>query len=117
MLYSLILASTILANVVSVPAVEVPIDNIRIALEKLSFCESSHRPKISRIDTNGLKSFGRFQYQQWIWDWYKDYYGLYDYEITNDEHQWDLTQRILEDKQGEKLWRVCFKKYQLNNYL
>ena len=97
-------------------------DNDRIELKSqeivaiLAHCESSNRPNIVIMDTNGLRSYGLLQFQKWIWEHWTEYYALKDRQIMNPEHQKELALKMVADGQGKVTWRNCWKKYNLESY-
>ena len=84
-------------------------------VDKLAMCESGKRDDIRIVDSNGLYSYGRFQYQRATFISKVKQYGLMpnaeDEEIMNNIYdkniQTKLTIQILKEKFGYRNWLNC----------
>ena len=114
MLSSLILASTILISVVSVPAGVVEIDPIEIVLDKLRICESSGRAKAINIMDGDASSFGAFQFKIKTFVWAGRRYGLEHSDIWSESQQRAIAKVLILDGRGEQHWKNCWEKMNLS---
>ena len=107
------------------PIVEVKSPEILAKMDKLSFCESGNREDVVIIDTNGYRSYGKFQFQLATFRAFAEKYELITKGLTNDELrpllldgelQSNLVYEMLENEpESISAWRNCANKHGLWN--
>lgn len=109
-----LMAITILGHspeVLTVPpeALVVPPDPKELWINALGHCESENKPNIKVLDTNGLYSYGRFQFQQKTWLNYGKPFGATMENIYDGELQEKVVRSML-DNGGQGHWYHCGKR-------
>lgn len=92
-------------------------------IELLAMCESTNRPNIRIVDTNGYYSYGALQFQLGTFISYGKKYGILEKDITQDEArtlifradlQRAIATEMLKEVGGWRHWTNCAKKIGLN---
>jgi len=107
------------------PIPEVQDPAILAKMDKLAICESNNREDVVIIDTNGYRSYGKFQFQLATFRAFAEKYELITKGLTNDELrpllldgelQSNLVYEMLENEpESISAWRNCANKHGLWN--
>ena len=117
MLKSLLLLTLLLPYTIEISPEEVREYRLGQLLDKLAFCESSNRQAVINEKDYGSASFSLYQFKIETFVWAGRKYGLPHDDIWSAEQQRAIAKALIESGRGEQHWKVCFRKYKLDNYL